>query len=87
MNVMHRRNPKLPFYYLLRGKTETRLQPFLVESQYYDVPYTVYNSDDFFVLSDRAVPAIYRLEDGKVVAAESEYTLNETELAKWAGVE
>jgi len=37
------------------------------------------------VLSDRAVPAIYRLEDGKVVAAESEFTLNERALVEWAG--
>lgn len=83
MNVMHRRHPELPFYYVLRGKAETRLQPFLTETQYSDVPYTVYNDDYFFELSGGAVPAIYRLENGLVVKAESVYTLNEDELVKW----
>jgi hypothetical protein len=83
MNVMHRRAPQLPIYYVLRGKAEERLQPFLTETQHTDVPYTVYNGDAFFEISGGAVPAIYRLNNGLVEGFENEHTLNEAALLEW----
>jgi len=83
MNVMHKRHPELPFQYLLHGNVETRLKPFLLATQYADVPYSLYNDEDFYALARGAVPAIYWLQNDTVVKTETIYTLNEDSILNW----
>lgn len=83
MNVMHKRHPELPFYYLLRGNSEIRLKEFMDGTQHADVPYSIYNQNDFFELAQDAVPAIYWLQNDTVVKSETVYTLNEDSILAW----
>ncbi len=83
MAVMHNRHPKIPFFNFYRGKTEEYLQPFFNETHAAQIPYFVYNTDDFNKLSGGALPAIYWLKNDTVVRTSTYLDLNETEIVNW----
>jgi hypothetical protein len=83
MHVMKERHPEIPFYFLLAGNAKKYLDDFYDETQSRAVDHLLYNSPDFSKLAGGEVPAIYWLEDGKVVNRSTLYSLDEKEIVSW----
>jgi hypothetical protein len=83
MHIMYNRNPQISFYFLLRGNKEKYLSKFFETTRAENIPHSSYNTDDFMNLSGGEVPAIYWLQDGKVVNRSTVYTINEKEILDW----
>ncbi len=83
MHVLQQRNPAFPFYMLLNGDTLLHLKSFFDFSKAQNIPFSIFNSDDFFSYVDGSLPAIFWLQNDTVKFRSLYTDLNEDEIKTW----
>lgn len=83
MHVLQERNPEFPFYMLLNGDTLLHLNSFFDFSKAKNIPYSIFNSDDFFSYVDGSLPAIFWLQNDTVKFRCLYTDLNEDDIRTW----
>lgn len=82
IRIIHERNPKIPFYFVLNGDTED-LKPFFEKTSSQNIPHCILLGKSFVYLAGTNMPVIY-LVNNSIVENEVNYIdLDQSELEKW----
>jgi hypothetical protein len=82
MYIIKKRNPKMPFFFVLNGDTKD-LQPFFNETMATNIPYTILLGQDFVKISGLELPAIFWVNNGIVVKKCNYLNLYQNEIEDW----
>lgn len=83
MAIMYKRHPDLPFFILYKGNVEKNLTTFFQFTHANNIPYIIYNTNDFVTLSGGELPAIYWLNNGVVEHTSTYLDLDENDILRW----
>jgi hypothetical protein len=82
MRVIHKRNPAIPFYFVLNGE-DKYLGPFYENTHTEDIPHCILLGRNFVFLAGTSLPAIY-LVNNSVVEHEIDYmNMDQQEIENW----
>lgn len=82
MRIMHKRNPQIPFYFILNGDN-SKLKVFFDDTKTEDIPHCMLLHHPFIYLAGTEMPAIY-LVNNSVVEHQVDYvTLDQTQVEDW----
>ncbi|MBI5539153.1 MAG: DoxX family protein [Bacteroidia bacterium] len=82
IRIIHERNPKIPFYFVLNGDIED-LEPFFEKTSSQNIPHCLLLGKSFVYLAGTNMPVIY-LVNNSIVENEVNYIdLDQGEIEKW----
>jgi hypothetical protein len=82
MYIIKKRNPKIPFFFVLNGDTKD-LKPFFDETMATNIPFTILLGQDFVKISGVKLPAIFWVNNGIVVKRCKQIDLQQNEIEDW----
>ncbi len=82
MHLMHKKNPKLPFYFIIGG-TKSDLSDFWNKSKASDIPYSRMERDPFLFYTHGSFPLIVFINKGWVVATAEYANLDQQIIEEW----
>jgi hypothetical protein len=81
MHLMKEKNPLLPFFMVIGGKSD--LKDFWDKTKAQNIPYTRLEANAFYKLAGYSWPAIYWVKDSRVVAKSTYLSLNQSSIEDW----
>ena len=82
VRIIHERNPKIPFYFVLNGDNKD-LKPFYENTNTQDIPHCILLGKSFVYLAGTSMPMIY-LVNNSIVENNVDYIdLDQNEIEKW----
>jgi thiol-disulfide isomerase/thioredoxin len=83
MNVMHKKNPNIPFYYALNGDKEL-LNTFLEDTNTKDVPHSLFlGPQDWMQVAGISLPVIMYIENSIVIKKTNGLEIDQTDIENW----
>ena len=82
IRIIHERNPKIPFYFVLNGE-DKNLQPFFENTHTEDIPHCILLGRSFVYLAGLNMPAIYMVNNSIVEHNVNYIDLDQGEIEKW----
>jgi hypothetical protein len=82
IRIIHERNPKIPFYFVLNGDT-TDLKPFFENTQTENISHCMLLGRNFVYLAGTQLPVIYLINNSIVEHNLSYIELDQNEIEKW----
>jgi len=83
MNVMHKKNPSIPFYYALNGDKEM-LSAFLDDTNTKDVPHNLFlGAKDWIQVAGVSLPIIMYVENSIVVKKTTGLDVDQNDIESW----
>ena len=82
IRIIHKRNPKIPFYFVLNGDTKD-LKPFFENTKTEDIPHCMLLGRSFVYLAGIQLPVIYLLNNSVVEHDLFYIELDQNEIEKW----
>jgi hypothetical protein len=82
MHIMHKRNPDIPFYFILNGDEEN-LKPFFDDTRTEDIPHCMLLGKNFVYLAGTNMPVIYLVNNSIVEHNVNYLDLDQKEVESW----
>lgn len=82
IRIIHERNPKIPFYFVLNGD-EKDLKPFFENTNTEDIPHCILLGRNFVYLAGIKLPVIYLVNNSIVEHDVNYIDLDQDEIEKW----
>jgi uncharacterized membrane protein YphA (DoxX/SURF4 family) len=82
IRIIHERNPKISFYFVLNGERKS-LKPFFDDTHSENIPYCLLNGKNFVYLAGTSVPKIYLVNNGRVEHEVNYFSLDQDEIERW----
>ena len=82
IRIIHERNPKIPFYFILNGDTKD-LKPFFENTHTEDIPHCMLLGRNFVYLAGTKLPVIYLINNGIIEHDVFYIELDQNEIEKW----
>lgn len=82
LQIMKKKNPAIPIYFILNGKSET-IKPFFDETKSQHVPHSFFKGKDYLKMSGSELPAIFIVDNSIVYKKLNYLVVNQQEIENW----
>ena len=82
MRVIHKRNPEIPFYFVLNGENKD-LKPFFEKTFTEDIPHTMLLGRNFIFLAGTSLPTIFLVNNSMVEHDIDYMNMDQDEIENW----
>lgn len=82
IRLIHEKNPKISFYFILNGEKE-KMKWFYLDTKTEDIPYTMLRARPFVYLAGTNLPTLYLVNNSTVEHWVNYMELDQTQIEKW----